>query len=78
MIRFETCDFPMSIDEILGERRLFIEYEFDDEGLGYQVWAVSDNGDKETIQHLLSINEKMAILKLIAQNEHEACVQGAM
>jgi hypothetical protein len=78
MITFETCDFPMSIDEILGERRLVIEYEFEDEGLGYQVWAVSDDGDKETIKHLLSTNEKMAILKLIAQNEHEAYEQGVM
>jgi hypothetical protein len=69
MITFTPWDFPMSLDEILGNRTMVVEYEFEDEGLGYQVWAVSDNGDKETIEHLFSVKEKNAILRLIAQNE---------
>jgi glyceraldehyde-3-phosphate dehydrogenase/erythrose-4-phosphate dehydrogenase len=78
MISFESWDFPSSIDEVLGERRMFIEYEFTDEGLNFEVIAVSDNGDKETIEHLFSNKETHAILRLIAQNEHEAYIQGAM
>ena len=68
---FETCNHPMSMDEVLGERLIFIEYEFEDEGLDYQVWAVSDNGDKETIEHLLSDKEKAAVIRLIAENENK-------
>ena len=71
MISFETFSYPMSMDEILGERDLFIEYEFSKFGLDYKVIAVSENGDRETIDHLLGEKEKLAILRLIAQNEKE-------
>ena len=76
MIKFETFFYPMSMDEVLGERDLFIEYEFTDEGLDYQVIAVSANGDRETINHLLDEKEHNTMLRLIAQNEHEAYEQG--
>jgi len=71
MISFETFSYPMSMDEILGERDLFIEYEFTDEGLDYEVVAVSANGDRETIDHLLSTKEHNVIFRLIAQNERK-------
>ena len=71
MISFETFSYPMSMDEVLGERDLFIEYEFSKFGLDYKVIAVSANGDRETIDHLLGEKEKLAILRLIAQNEKE-------
>ena len=57
---------------------MVVEYEFADEGLNFEVVAVSDNGDKETIEHLFSTKETNAILRLIAQNEHEAYIQGTM
>ena len=76
MISFETFFYPMSMDEVLGERDLFIEYEFTDEGLDYEVVAVSANGDRETINHLLDEKEHNTMLRLIAQNEHEAYEQG--
>jgi len=78
MISFETFEYPMSMDEILGERDLFIEYEFTDEGLDYQVVAVSANGDRETIDHLLSTKEHNVILRLIVKNENQAYQQGVM
>ena len=61
----------MSMDEVLGERDLFIEYEFFKFGIDYKVIAVSENGDRETIDHLLGEKEKQSILRLIAQNEKE-------
>jgi hypothetical protein len=76
MISFETFFYPMSMDEVLGERDLFIEYEFTDEGLDYEIVAVSANGDRETINHLLDEKEHNSMLRLIAQNEHEAYEQG--
>jgi len=71
MISFETFEYPMSMDEILGERDLFIEYEFTDKGLDYEVVAVSVNGDRETIDHLLSTKEHDVIFRLIKQNERK-------
>jgi len=76
MISFETFSYPMSMDEVLGERDLFIEYEFSKFGLDYKVIAVCANGDRETIDHLLDEKEHNSILRLIAQNEHEAYEQG--
>jgi len=76
MISFETFSYPMSMDEVLGERDLFIEYEFSKFGLDYKVIAVSANGDRETIDHLLDEKEHNSMLRLIAQNEHEAYEQG--
>ena len=61
----------MSMDEVLGERDLFIEYDFSKFGLDYKVIAVSANGDKETIDHLLSEDEHKKMVKLIKQNEKE-------
>ena len=70
-MKFEMSSWPEGFDEILNERDLLIEYEYEEEHIIVEVKLRDKDGEVESVTHLLSHDELEWFENACRQNEIE-------